>query len=70
MNREYINLKLKLKYKIKTKFDVMYRKRNIGLGIDIGNNYIYCGKINNLYIEITILFWTFGFEIKKEHYYK
>ena len=45
-------------------FDVLYRPRSLGLGITIGNNKTRFGKWTNVYLEIDILFWTFGFEIK------
>lgn len=49
---------------MKYKFDVLFRKRIIGLGIDIGNNYLIKNKSKNLFIEITVLLWTFGFEFQ------
>ncbi len=44
--------------------DIMYRPRCVGVGIGIGNNYIIKGKISNFFLEIDILFWTFGFELR------
>jgi hypothetical protein len=43
--------------------DVMYRKRIISFGIDLGSNKTKNNKPVNFFIEIGLLFWTFGFEI-------
>jgi len=45
-------------------FDILYRPRVLCLGIDIGINSIRKGKWRNIFLEIGILFWTFGFEIE------
>ena len=52
--------------KYKFKYDCIFRKKVISLGIDIGSNLTMYDKCSNLFIEIGILFWTFGFEIYKD----
>jgi len=48
---------------MKLTYDVMYRPRVISFGIDFGNNSLIKGKMSNFFIEISILFWTFGIEL-------
>jgi len=48
---------------MKFKFDTIFRKYIISLGVDFGVNKFRHKKITNFFIEISILFWTFGFEI-------
>jgi hypothetical protein len=55
---------------MKFEFDIMYKPRSFGFGIDIGSNTIYYGKWGNIYLEITILFWTFGVELDRLDYIK
>ena len=43
-------------------FDILYRKYMLGLGVDIGSNKFIKSKPKNFFIEITVLFFTFGFE--------
>lgn len=47
-----------------SEFDIVYRPRVIGFGIDLGSNRSRHNKITNFFIEITFLFWTFGWEIR------
>ncbi len=47
-------------------FIFLFRKKVIGLGFDAGNNSTCFGIPCNFFIEVTILFWTFGFEIDWE----
>jgi len=49
---------------MKIKCDVMYRPRCLALGINIGNNYRINKKWRNFFIELDILCWTFGLELK------
>jgi hypothetical protein len=42
----------------------MYRPRCLALGIQIGNNWQHKGKWTNIFLEIDILCWTFGIELK------
>lgn len=42
--------------------DILYRKWVLSLGIDIGSNRTFMKKRGNIFIEISILFWTFGAE--------
>ena len=52
---------------MKFKADVMTRiKRSwvVGLGIDLGSNKFYKHTAVNFFIEVTILFWTFGVEVE------
>ena len=44
--------------------DILYRPKVLSAGIDFGNNKTIKGKWSNVFLEIGILFWTFGFEIK------
>lgn len=43
-------------------YDYIYRPRVLSFGIDIGNNYTVNGKVGNFFIEISLLFWSFGIE--------
>jgi len=43
--------------------DIMFRPLCLCLGVGIGSNQLDSGKLSNLFLEIDILFWTFGFEI-------
>ena len=45
-------------------YDWMYRPRVISFGIDLGSNFRVNNKIKNVFIEISILFWTFGIEYR------
>jgi hypothetical protein len=53
---------------VKFKFDILYRKYILSFGIDIGANHYNRtiskkGFFTNFFIEIGLLFWTFGFEV-------
>lgn len=50
---------------MKFKFDVLTRWCVLGLGVDLGTNKIVKGRRTNFFIEITVLFWTFSFEVVK-----
>jgi hypothetical protein len=52
------------------KFDVMFRPKVLGIGIDIGSNTTYYGKWGNLFIEIIVLFWAFSVELDRLDYIK
>jgi len=47
---------------MKVEFDYMYRPRILSFGIDIGSNKFIRKKSKNLFIEISILFWSFSVE--------
>ena len=49
---------------MKIKYDLIYRPRCLALGINIGNNHTVKKKWKNIFIELDILFWTFGLELK------
>lgn len=42
----------------------LYRPRVISIGIDLGNNCRINKKMRNFFIELSILFWTLGIELK------
>lgn len=44
--------------------DIMYKPHCIGLGIQLGTNSYKGGKRDNLYLDVQLLYWTFGFEVK------
>ena len=47
-------------------FDILYRGWcMLSLGLTIGSNHFVRKRPRNLFIEIDILFWTFGIEFKK-----
>ncbi len=48
---------------MKYTFDVLYRKKVVSFGIDFGSNKTKDKKQVNFFIEIGVLFWTFGAEI-------
>ena len=48
---------------MKFKSNILFRPKVIGIGVDIGNNHTYRGKWSNLFISITLLFWTFEADI-------
>lgn len=43
-------------------FEIIYRPRVLSLGIDLGSNYTINGRVNNFFIELSILFWSFSVE--------
>jgi len=45
--------------------DIMHRSRVCSFGLSFGSNKAYMGKAANLFLEIDFLFWTLGFEIKR-----
>jgi len=48
---------------MKWKFDVTVRKWVVSFGLDMGSNKFINGKPRNFFIEVSALFWTFGFEL-------
>ncbi len=62
-----ISYKEKIK-NIEIELDILYRPYILSFGIDIGSNH-YNSNLNkkrgfkNFFIEIGLLFWTFGLEI-------
>ena len=47
----------------KIKIDMFSRKYVLSFGIDLGSNRFVSKKPTNFFIEISVLFWTFGFEV-------
>lgn len=54
---------------MKVKFDCLYRPKVLSIGIDIGNNKFKKDWPKNFFIDISILFWTFGVEFLSEEWY-
>ena len=54
---------IKKDFNIKWRLDVLTRKWVVCFGIDMGANKFKNRKPCNFFIEVGILFWTFGFEL-------
>lgn len=50
-------------FNIKWRLDVLTHKWVLSFGIDMGVNKFKNGEPCNFFIEVGVLFWTFGFEL-------